>query len=123
MRQIMGTKVFVYYNLHKKCWSVKALSGPNKGRVIAHCDKIVLRDPEFRVSQAGRRRVIRERRKNVHAGVAGYVMEGDLPCGRWLPTTYNPYKYESFVDLATEVPVQDAELVYMFDKKVLRKEY
>jgi len=29
-------KVFCYFNLHRKCFSIKALEGPNKGRVVAH---------------------------------------------------------------------------------------
>ena len=62
-------KVFVYYNLHRKVWSVKALEGENKGRVIAHRDMVVLRNPEGKVSQAGRKRVLQEQRKNVHAGI------------------------------------------------------
>jgi len=64
-------KVFVYFNLRKRCFSVKALEGMYKGRVIAHRDSLHLQDAEFKVSEKGRQRVIRERRKNVHAGVVG----------------------------------------------------
>jgi hypothetical protein len=66
-------KVFVYFNLHKKCFSVKALEGVNKGKVVQHTDNIVLLLPKFKVSEAGRQRVLREKRKNVHAGVVGWV--------------------------------------------------
>lgn len=66
-------RVFVYYNLRKHLWSIKALDGPSKGRVVAHADKVLVRDATFRVSEAGRQRVIRERRKNVHAGVVGHL--------------------------------------------------
>jgi hypothetical protein len=47
-------KVFVYFNLHRKCWSVKALEGPSKGRVIQHTDDIILSNCTFKVSEAGR---------------------------------------------------------------------
>ena len=70
-------RVFVYYNLHKKCWSLKALSGNQKGRVVAHGDAVELKDCEFKVSEAGRQRVLRERQKNVHAGVAGTLTAFD----------------------------------------------
>ena len=98
-------KVFVYFNLHKKCWSVKALEGENKGRVIAHEDFIILRDVVGRVSKAGRERVLREKRKNVHAGIVGeWVSDIDDSLATngdtWLAPydiTYNPYKYDSFV--------------------------
>jgi hypothetical protein len=35
-------KVFVYFNLHKKCFSIKALEGAMKGRVVAHRDTVLL---------------------------------------------------------------------------------
>ncbi len=60
-------RVYVYFNLHRKCFSIKALEGAMKGRVIAHRDNVLLFHTTFKVSQAGRERVIREKRKNVHA--------------------------------------------------------
>ena len=36
------TTVDVYRNLHKGCWSVR-----QGGKVVAHCDYIVLRDARF----------------------------------------------------------------------------
>ena len=92
-------KVFVYYNLHKHLWSIKALEGDSKGKVIARLNTVLLHNPKPKVSEAGRQRVIREQKKNVHAGIIGEW--GELfP----LPTdtnareiTYNPYKYSSFV--------------------------
>lgn len=64
-------RVFVYFNLHKKCFSVKALDGVSKGKVVFHADKVMLRNVEFRVSEAGRKRVLETGRKQVHAGVVG----------------------------------------------------
>lgn len=71
-------RVFVYFNLHTHKWSVKALSGPHKGRVIAHADGVMIQGADCKVSEAGRQRVLRERRKNVHAGIVGrlYAMTG-----------------------------------------------
>jgi hypothetical protein len=97
-----GLRVFVYYNLHKHLWSVKALEGEHKGRVIAHREFIILQACRFKVSQAGRQRVLRERRKNVHAGVTGRVLGNvtDMELHNTLhrvEVTYNPYKYDSFV--------------------------
>lgn len=134
-------RVFVYFNLHKKVWSVKALDGRNKGRVIAHADKVLLRDATFKVSEAGRQRVIREKRKNVHAGVVGTLeaftgdLRNDTPwwhqvwgkedhayekyarC-RGPEVTYNPYKYTSFVYKQTEAPVTVAPMAYLGHKCV-----
>jgi hypothetical protein len=96
-----NTKVFVYWNLHKDCFSVKALEGEHKGLVVAHTDSLKLRDALPKVSQAGRQRVIAEGKKNVHAGITGYIrdteasdMKGNL--------YYNPYKVETFVHTHTQ---------------------
>lgn len=111
-------KVFVYYNLHRKVWSVKALEGEHKGKVIAHRRDVVLQKPKPKVSEAGRQRVLRERRKNVHAGLVGewfdqkiLQAEGDL-------ITYNPYKYETFVYADDKQPFTGASVALMQDREV-----
>ena len=55
-------KVEVYWNLRKKYWSVR-----HKGKVIKHTRCIRLRDVQWVVQPAGKERVRRENRKNVHA--------------------------------------------------------
>lgn len=103
-------KVFVYFNLHRKLWSIRCeeKGHPMKGRVIAHRVAVDLYDVTPKVSQAGRARVIRERRKNVHAGLLGTWAEAAAPSATsWSASpwqdiggfeiTYNPYKYTSFV--------------------------
>jgi hypothetical protein len=108
-------KVFVYFNLHKRCFSIKALEGINKGRVIAHKHNVVLYDATFKVSEAGRQRVIREQRKNVHAGVSGTWLNQlhdwrtvELAQMTGQSVMYNPYKYDSFVTTASKHPVKTA---------------
>lgn len=110
-------KVFVYFNLHRKCFSIKALEGKDKGRVVAHRDDVLLFDCTFKVSEAGRQRVLRERKKNVHAGVVGLWLDDEvngthdrvLRYGSAI--TYNPYKYDSFVHLYGEHPIKTGRLV------------
>jgi hypothetical protein len=113
-------KVFVYFNLHRKLFSVKALEGPNKGKVIGHTYSVSLNDVTFKVSEAGRQRVLREKRKNVHAGVVG-TLDCDLSnqdhrnFGYSLmkyhstQVTYNPYRFTSFVNKRTWEPVRHAQ--------------
>jgi len=108
-------KVFVYFNLHKKCFSIKALEGQFKGLVIGHTNSVLLSDVTFKVSQAGRSRVLAEKRKNVHAGVAGHMADSGAHDvhSRYMmlgtAITYNPYKYDSFVQRSTEQPVHSAK--------------
>jgi hypothetical protein len=123
-------KVFVYYNLHRKCFSVKTLEGEFKGRVIAHASYVSLHDCRFKVSEAGRQRVLREKRKNVHAGVVGnlgtIVFPGEKDSFNRINGTYgiilenphrqvkyNPYKLDKFYREVDNVciPVEQHEIV------------
>jgi hypothetical protein len=103
-------KVFVYYNLHKKLWSIKALEGSSRGRVVAHRTHVFLVNAYGKVSQAGRGRVLKEKRKNVHAGIVGeWMPEGwqaswDFDESLWTEVTYNPYLYSTFVYKEDEKP-------------------
>jgi len=112
-------RVFVYWNLHKHVWSVKALEGPQRGRVRGHHKQVLLANATGKVSEAGRQRVLREQQKNVHAGIVGTLVhtgiEGFFP---GLPVTYNPYKYSSFVYKDTESPYTGSQFAYMDNRKV-----
>ena len=97
LKNIDTTKrVYVYFNLHKKFWSVR-----QSGMVVAHCKHIMLKDCRFLVSQAGREKVIREKKKNVHAGVSGYVVDSipEYKIYSQHKLTYNPYRYKGFVSM------------------------
>ena len=114
-------KVFVYYNLHKHKWSVKDVK---TGRVIGHHYEVSLYNAKFKVSEAGRARVLKEKRKNVHAGVEGYLttdvlarkMDGTI---LWESqserhrVTYDPYKYDTFVTVSDKEPIHKAYFVRM----------
>ena len=94
-------KIDVYFNLHKKTWSVR-----QSGKVVQHTNFIQIREPQYVVSQKGNERVRREKKKNVHAFVRGYV-EDRLPVFPSKNTfvTYNPYKNDSFVERNTKEPI------------------
>jgi hypothetical protein len=98
-------KVEVYFNLHKKCWSIR-----QSGASVIHADFVEIKEPQFVVQQGGNARVRREKRKNVHAFVRGYLTErvGIFPKNQKL-VTYNPYKHTSFVERGTDKPICNAE--------------
>ena len=82
--------VEVYKNLHRNCWSVR-----QKGIVRFHTYAIALKQCQFKVSESGRQRVLREKRKNVHAFIKGMVTrKGDRVKGD--KVTYDPYKMSTF---------------------------
>ena len=107
----VSQKVRVYWNLHKKVYSVQDYE---TGKVIDHMPALSMIDVSFHVRNGGKERVRKEGRKNVHAFMVGYV---SMTRGTALVTrgakkvTYNPYKYDSFVTVEEENPVTDAHIV------------
>ena len=94
-----------------------------------HAHLLSLRDCKFLVGKAGQARVRREGKKNVHAGVSGYLLEDPCSVDRmvwngfydkqvWV--MYNPYKHETFVertgvcDDQHPIPVYRANYVAMY---------
>ena len=95
-------RVESYWNLHKNVFSIRALEGPSKGKVVEHVSHKTLHNVTFAVQPAGRAKVLKEKKKNVHAFVRGdHIQDGIPPVwmeDNWVRVTYNPYKYDSFVD-------------------------
>lgn len=66
--------VRVHRNLHRKTYSI--VQG---GQVVAHAEKLALRDVKFVVSDAGWRRSILKGFRTVHAHVAGMLCQPPDP--------------------------------------------
>jgi hypothetical protein len=102
-------RVEVYYNLHKKCFSIR-----HKGIVISHANTVKLADVTFVVRKAGRERVLREKKKNVHAFVRGNLLPPDNVAKNLFSTArYNPYMRDSFFDASTYDPLHKADMVLL----------
>lgn len=110
---ITAKRVRVYYNLHKHCYSVQNTS---TGKIIAHVNKICLKDASFVVRASGREKVLKERRKNVHAFVVGIWQKSS--CKKLNKRVrYNPYiRGEFFTE--DEAAVHEANLVTLTPKGI-----
>ena len=88
-------QVDVYKNLHQDKWSIK---DRKSGRVIGHANQVTIIDATFIVQPAGRARVLKEKRKNVHAFVRGTLVStgGFMATGNMRKVTYDPYKADHF---------------------------
>ena len=100
-------RVEVYWNLHKKCWSVR-----HKGKVIDHAKSVYLQDVQWVVQPGGRDRVRRQGRKNVHAFARGTLLDANtyFDCHLEHSTLdvgvrYNPYLNDCFVTKTLGEPV------------------
>jgi hypothetical protein len=119
VKEHIGDRVMVYYNLHKHTFSVRS-----NNRVVIHADYVKLVDVEFKVRQGGRDKVLKDKQKNVHSFVIGILVDYcSYPCEN-MPkepndniVTYNPYKYNSFVMKDTEEPIYQAGVVKMINSK------
>ncbi len=102
-------KVEVYWNLNKKCFSVR-----HKGKVIGHRHHLRLHDVTWVVQPAGNARVRRTRRKNVHAFARGTLINNQISWYRlnqsdFKRIIYNPYEYTTFVTRGTKTPVHKSD--------------
>jgi len=108
---IDGVSVQVYRNLHVRPgvgWSVREA---RSRIVVAVVDEALLAGADFHVGALGRARVLREKRKNVHAWIAGrLVTPAEIPGNVfWEPVLYDPYRHETFVRPWDAAPVLRAD--------------
>jgi hypothetical protein len=122
MKKVRTKIVEVYRNLHKNCWSVRNNA---TGHVLWHVDEVLLEDVDLVVRPAGRAKVLREKRKNVHAFAKGEIVETHVGPGNLVTdlipyqnsqVVYNPYEHDSFVLQDTGERVTHAKHVYLNNK-------
>lgn len=112
-----NSPVRVFKNPKRGCYSIM-----QRGVVRASARQVRLADVEFRVREAGRLRMLREKRKNVHAFAVGLLVDFVHPedprdiepmAGR--AVVYDPYRFAFFVDRETRAPVTGARAAH-FDE-------
>jgi hypothetical protein len=104
-------RIEVYRNLTRGCWSIR---DKRTRRVTGHAAYVELVNCRLRVSEAGRQRVLRTRRKGVHAWIEGdlVIPTGDGGAGL-VAITYNPYQMATFQRRDTGAPVTTASRVIL----------
>lgn len=123
-------KCYIYRNLHKPghTYSLRAMEGEHKGRVIGYSSCFAVEDVKFVVNEAGRQKVLATGHKNVHAAIVGnvtslYSYESRRSTqielyetyynltSRRTEVKYNPHKAATFYDVNTDEPVRGASIV------------
>lgn len=114
-----GQIILIAFHLYKRCFSIRNVSSR---KVIGYTDRIVVRNARFPVSVSGRLRVLREKRKNVHAYVQGCfeqrLQQIDYHPEQLREAYYNPYVVSAFVDRETIEPIAYADLAICENGKV-----
>ena len=94
-------RVYVYFNLHKKCFSVK-----QSGKVVSHDDCVLLKDCRFLVGDAGRERVLKEKKKNAPRALSLKVSQKGAVSvyglGRF-PVTLYPAQMQRLLSIKEEI--------------------
>lgn len=90
-----GQRVYAYKNLTRGCWSLKALDGPNKGKVIAHLDTLTLRDASPKVSAAQVRWMREHKSRLVCAGIVG-TFNGEAASLWGARVRFSPFTRDDF---------------------------
>ncbi len=90
--------VEVYWNFNRKMFSVKALDGPDAGKVVAHKIEMVLHGAKFHVSPAGHARALRGSSSVVHATARGTWISPAFYMRWWREeVTYDPGEADAFL--------------------------
>lgn len=106
-------RVAVYKNLHKGAWSVRALDGPHKGRVVAHAEVVGLLDCAMHVGLAAQKRIAAGAPREVHAWIVGRLAAVSLE--RPTRLVYRPHERPDFYLASTGRAVQTAPAVLFTD--------
>lgn len=111
-------KIRVYYNVRKDKLSVQQKVN-GKWKVTRYEDIVLMEGATFKVSESGRQRVLRDKRKNVHAFIEGEECPLiPVNCLYRDIVTYNPYRDETFVASYYGKPVDAAEYVRIVGKTI-----
>tara|TARA_B100000073_G_scaffold281544_1_gene242312 strand:- start:297 stop:698 length:402 start_codon:yes stop_codon:yes gene_type:complete len=91
-------RVRVYWNLHKKLWSIQSTK---TNKVIGHDNHVVLSEAKFVVRKGGQKRVREQGKKNVHAFAVGmlaspFISHPPIENFGWNRVRYNPYEDDYF---------------------------
>lgn len=105
-----------------KNWKLGCYNIMQSGKLLTSARQVRLSGVEFLVRESGRKRMIENGRRNVHAYAVGTLVDyvhpeesRDLDKVSGRGVFYNPYKFSSFVDNETETPIMAADFA-QFDE-------
>lgn len=118
-------KADVYYNLRKKCLSIRSREKKTYGKILKYRPSVVVKNAKFIVQPAGLKRARQTGVKNVHAFVRGDVnfKSNLVNTADWVHIRYNPFKYDGFVAKVgnTYLKVVSADTVIICGKFITAK--
>lgn len=114
----IGQTIRVYRNLNNGRMSLQAKIDKS-WKVVGHVTDCVIADVKFKVQDSGRQRVIREKRKNVHAWGEGTLLgQFDETIFAPIDLSYNPYTDETFKQRHTDNAITTCKYLVVRDNRV-----
>lgn len=113
----MNAQYYTYRNLNYGTH----FSTKHRGIVINYVESGIIEDGRFQVSDAGRERCLREKKRNVHAFITSPTeprpVERDAlpPAPRLAEVKYNPYRANTFINSKTGNVISAAKAIYLID--------
>lgn len=117
LKHTVSSQTFVYRNLHRKCFSLR-----KAGKVYGYANTLIATDVTFKVFEAGRKKVLETKRKNVHAGILSPEIITDFATieteftrefSQLSKISYNPYQANGFFLVDSGAIITSAEKVYL----------
>ena len=112
----------IYRNLHKGNFSIQSHVQEKGGyRVTDRATSAILQNCTFKVYENGRQKVLKEKRKNVHAYVESKSykhIQGEIDVSNLKEIYYNPYEYDSFVYKDTKKAVVSLTRILVYNNKL-----
>ncbi|MGR5296861.1 hypothetical protein ACPV5U_19635 [Vibrio mediterranei] len=105
-----GIRCRVYRNLNNGCFSVMAMEGTYRNKVVAHVDELILEPMESHpvnvVLAGGLLRARKEARRNVHAYLQGQVFIPHTQPELDFEITYYPFVDDNFKNKSSDLPIE-----------------
>lgn len=109
-----------------KNWKLGCYNIMQSGKLLASAKQVRLSGVEFLVRETGRKRMLVRGRRNIHAYAIGQLVDyvhpedsRDLGKMEGRGVFYNPYRFTSFVDKETRVPITSADFVHFDESGVV----
>jgi hypothetical protein len=106
-----GQLVRVYKNLNREdCFSIQ---DKKSKLVLGYASSVRLSNVKYIVGESSRQRVLRDKRRNVHAYCEGFIVSTgeSIPEGA-TKGYYNPYNSELFINEETKKPLHESVIAH-----------
>ena len=120
IEKVSKAKYYLYRNLHKNMFSIKY-----KQKVIDRNNYQIMKDVIFVVSKKGQDRVRKEKRKNVHATISGFLVnesEFNINLYNLIELYYNPYTTDYFTIKETKENIYNTKYILAKDNRIFKLE-